>query len=164
MNQDMEFEDRLRKAVERGQARGSAESEEARSKALSEEELKRLHSKFRLQISDHIEGCLQKLPQHFPGFHMETIYGDRGWGAACSRDDFRIRSGRRDNDFSRIEMTVRPFSTYHVIDLAAKGTVQNKEVFKRNIFEKIEDVDLQKFLDLVDVWVLEYAEVFATKR
>ena len=56
---------------------------------------------------------------------------------------------------------MRPASSMHVLDLAAKGTIRNKEVFNRNYFEKLEDVDLDKFIELIDVWVLEYAELYA---
>ena len=58
-------------------------------------------------------------------------------------------------------MTIRPFATYHVVDLAAKGTICNKEVFNRNHFEKIQDVDVTTFRELIDVWVLEFAELYA---
>ena len=58
-------------------------------------------------------------------------------------------------------MTIRPFATYHVVDLAAKGTIRNKEVFNRNHFEKIQDVDVTTFRELIDVWVLEFAELYA---
>ena len=56
-------------------------------RALSEEELKRLHSQYRLQLSEHIERCLSTLPGHFPGFRFETVVAERGWGAAVFRDD-----------------------------------------------------------------------------
>jgi len=62
-----------------------------------------------------------------------------------------------------LEMTVRPASALHVLELAAKGTIRNKEVFNRNYFETLQDVDLEKFLELVDVWVVEYAESYAAK-
>jgi len=160
----MSFEDRLQKAVERGKRRGEAKRSEAEARALSEEELKRLHSNYRLQLSEHIEACIRQLPNFFPGFRLETIFGERGWGAACSRDDLRVADGRRQqNDYSRLEVMVRPASSMHVLDLAAKGTIRNKEVFNRHYFEKLQDVDLDKFMELIDVWVLEYAELFATK-
>lgn len=161
----MSFEDRLHKAVERGKRRSEARKREAASRALSEEELKRLHSNYRLQLSEHIEECVRQLPNFFPGFRLETLYGERGWGAACSRDDLRVAGGRRqENDYSRLEMTVRPYSAMHILDLAAKGTIRNKEVFNRNFFEKLADVDLDKFVELIDVWVLEYAELYAAKN
>ncbi len=159
----MSFEDRLQKAIQRGKRRSETKRSEAAARALTEEELKRLHSNLRLQISDHIESCIRQLPNFFPGFQLETIFGDRGWGAACSRDDLRVEGGRRDNDFSRLELTVRPASSMYVLDLAAKGTICNKEVFNRNYYEKLQDADIDKFKELVDVWVLEYAELYAAR-
>jgi hypothetical protein len=160
----MDFEERLQKAVERGHRRGIGHREEALARALGEDELKRLHGQYRLDLSEHIEKCLQHLLLHFPGFQCETIYGDRGWGAACSRDDFRVEGrGRRRNDYSRLEMTVRPFNTSHVLELSAKGTIRNKEVFSRTHFEKIEEADPAKFVELIDLWVLEYAELYAAR-
>ena len=160
----MGFEERLQKAIQRGQRRNDSIQREAEAEALSGEELKRLHNQYRLQLSEQIEQCLKTLPHHFPGFEYETIFGERGWGAACKRDDIRMsRGGRRNNDYSRLEMTIRPFSSYHVVELAAKGTIRNKEVFNRNYFEKIEDADSAKFAELIDVWVLEYAELYAAK-
>ena len=160
----MGFEDRLRKAIERGQHRSEAKRQEQREQKLSEDELKRMHSSFRLKLSEKIEACIRGLPQHFPGFQCETIYGERGWGAACSRDDFRIgRSGKRDNDYSRLEMTIRPFSNLHVLELAGKGTIRNKEVYNRNFFEKLVDADSDNFEELIGAWVLEYAELYAAK-
>lgn len=160
----MDFDKRLQKAIERGKNRADLSAREAHSKALNEEECKRLHSQYRLELSEYIESCLRKLPQHFPGFHFETVFGDRGWGAACSRDDLSIaRGNRRANDYSRLEMTIRPYSSYHVLDLASKGTIRNKEVFNRNHFEKLDEADVETFTELIDVWVLEYAELFATK-
>ena len=158
----MNFEERLQKAIDRGTDRRGAQADQAKSAALSEDELKRLHSNHRLELSEHIEECTTKLVNHFPGFQSETIYGDRGWGVAISRDDFNLnKSGQRDNSYSRLEVTIRPFESYHVVDLAAKGTIRNKEVFNRNHFEKIEDVDLTTYREMIDVWVLEFAELYA---
>jgi hypothetical protein len=160
----MNFEERMQKAIERGERRGSAEAEAARRKAMTTEELKQLHTQYRLQLSEHIERCMEALPNHFPGFRLETIYGERGWGAGVRRDDIRIVNGKRNDEYSRLELTIRPLSTVMVVDLAAKGTIRNKEAFTRNYFEKIEDVDPQKFEQLIDAWVLEYAEMYASQR
>ncbi|MFT7642464.1 MAG: hypothetical protein ACI9G1_004221 [Pirellulaceae bacterium] len=160
----MDFEDRLRKAVQRGQDTSRAKAEEAKGDALSDEELKRLHSQYRLQLSDRIEECVAKLVNFFPGFEVKIIYGDRGWGAACTRDDLRLDRGRRGNDFSRFEMTVRPFSSSLVLDLTAKGTVRNKEAFNRTHYEKLSEVDPSRFLEMIDKWVLQYAEVFSASN
>ena len=81
-------------------------------------------------------------PNVFPGYQYETIYGDKGWGGACFRDDLRIAGGQRTSNYSRLEMTVRPYSpSLHVLELAAKGTIRNKEAFNRNYYEKLEEVD-----------------------
>jgi hypothetical protein len=132
---------------------------------MSEEELRQLHTQYRLQFSEQIERHLRPLPNHFPGFQFETVFGERGWGAACSRDDMATGpGGRRANLFSRLEMTIRPYSSLHVVELAAKGTIRNREVFTRNHFEELRDVDPETFLHLIDVWVLEYAELYAATR
>lgn len=129
---------------------------------MTEEELKSLHSQYRLQLSEHIEQCMKQLVNHFPGFKLETIYGERGWGVAGSRDDFQVNErGQRTNSFSRLEITVRPYSSYHVVDLQAKGTIRNKEVFSRRYFEELDAADLETFKNLIDTWVLEYAELYA---
>ena len=158
----MNFEERLQKAIDRGTDRRNQKADQAESAALTEEELKRLHSNHRLELSEHIEQCTEQVVNHFPGFQSETIYGERGWGVAISRDDFNIgQSGGRDNSYSRLEMTIRPFSELFVVELIAKATIRNKEVFSRSYFEKIEDADPIKFVELIDVWVLEYAEMFS---
>ncbi len=157
-----DFQQRLEKAITRGTRRSDAKAKEAREKALSQEELKRLHTQHRLQLSEQIEQCLGKLPSHFPGFQYETVYGERGWGAACQRDDVGVdRSRRRTNFYSRIEVTVRPLSQAGVLELAGKATIRNKEVFNRTHYEKLAEVDPESFAELVDIWVLEFAELFA---
>jgi hypothetical protein len=160
----MEFDERLRRAIDRGNKRHTERAREAAAAALSDEELKQLHSKHRLQLSEHIEQCIQQLPNHFPGFQTESIYGERGWGAACYRDDLKISGGKRETAYSRLELTIRPFSDYHVIDLAGKAAINNKEVFNRNHFEKITEVDTETFLELIDIWITEFAELFAVKK
>ncbi len=160
----MDFDERLEKAIARGEKVREAQEREAAGRALTEEEFKRLHATVRLDLADHIEKCLQKLPDHFPGFRWESIVGDRGWGAACSRDDVALGDGGRRNWYSRLEVTVRPYSPAHVIEIAAKGTIRNKEVFARSQFQKLAESDVQSLRDAVDLWVLEYAEKYATAR
>jgi hypothetical protein len=160
----MNFDERLQKAIERGERRGMAEAEAARRQKMTEEELKQMHTQYRLQLSEHIEKCLHVLPNHFPGFRLETVYGDRGWGAGVRRDDIRIVAGKRSDEYSRLELTIRPLSSVMVVELTGKGTIRNKEAFTRTYFEKIEDADPQKFEQLIDAWVLEYAEMYASQR
>lgn len=159
----MTFDDRLKQAIVRGQNRGEFLAREAAAKAWTEEEYKRRHSQVRLTLSEHIESCLKLLPNYFPGFQYETMYGERGWGGACFRDDLVLTRGNRGTNYSRLEITVRPYSTVHVLDLAAKGTIRNREAFNRNYFEELATADEPKFRELVDAWVLEYAEMYAAK-
>lgn len=160
----MTFDDRLRQAIERGQERGRVRAGEAQARAMTEEELKRLHSRLQLGLSEQIEACLKHLPNFFPGFRYETVYGERGWGGACSRDDLRLSSGSRGTDYSRLEMTIRPYSSLHVLELTGKGTIRNKEAFNRTYFERLDEVDEEKFHTLIDAWVLEYAELYSARR
>ncbi|HYW78420.1 MAG TPA: hypothetical protein VE890_02550 [Thermoguttaceae bacterium] len=158
-----DFNERLEKAIERGHQRGTARAEAKAEKAVSEKELARLHSQYRLKVSEHIEACLRKLADHFPGFRFETIVGEKGWGAAISRDDIHVKSGRRTNRYSRLEMVIRPAGPYHVLDLAAKATIRNKEFFNRSHYQPLTEVDPASFTEMVDIWVLEYAELYAAK-
>ena len=116
-----------------------------------------------LVLTDHIEEALKKLPDHFPGFRFERVASDRGWGAAVSRDDVGRGDGGRANFFSRLEMTIRPFSTYHVLELTARGTIRNKEVFNRTHYQRLTEANPSGFSELIDLWILEYAELYAAK-
>ena len=157
----MDFKERLHRATERGQQAKSAEAAAAEAKAMSDEEWRRLHSSCRRELIDHIESCLQQLAENFPGFNFETIVDDKGWGAAVRRDDLSLNAGKRDNLFSRLALTISPYSEYHVLDLKAKGTVRNQENFSRNHYQLLKEADLDSFRQLIEQWTLDYAEHFA---
>lgn len=160
----MEFEQRLQKAIQRGQRASDAEARARAERAMGEEELKRLHSQFRLELSDYIEKCLRKLPQYLPGFQFETLVTERGWGAKVSRDDFSRSPDRtRDSVFSRFELLVRPFSSAHVLEIQAKGTVRNKELLTRSHYQPLNEADINTFEHTADLWVLEFAELYAAR-
>ncbi len=159
-----EFKSRLESAIARGRRRAEVHASQERQKEMSEEELKRLHSSYRLALSDRIESAVKGVADHFPGFREESIFGDKGWGNACYRDDLRIEAGRRTNEYSRLELVVRPFSALGVLELNGKGTVMNRELFNRNFFRPIPEVDIEEFQQLVDTWAIEYAELYATKQ
>lgn len=159
----MDFQQRLDKAIQRGHRLGSRRAQAEQQRALSERESQRLHSEYRLELSEHIERCLRQVADRFPGFRVETFVGERGWGAAITRDDLRLAAGRRENLFSRLEMTIRPYSSYRVLELAAKGTVHNREVFNRSHFDDLSEAAPERFNELIDAWTLEYAERFAAK-
>jgi hypothetical protein len=157
----MSFRERLHRATERGKQARAAQLNEAAAKALSEEECRRLHSQHRLALTEYIESCLGELADNFPGFRLETIVDESGWGAAANRDDVDLGSGRRGSLFSRLQVVVAPYNKYRVLELAAKGTVRNKEVLSRNHYQRLADVDLESFRELVELWVLDYAELYS---
>jgi hypothetical protein len=161
----MDFEQRLQRAVERGARSAEAKRRAEAEQALSEEQCRRLHSQYRLQLSEYIERCLAKLPQFFPGFQFESVVSDRGWGAAVSRDDMQLaRAGRRSNSFSRLELVVAPFNSAHVLELTARGTIQNKEIYQRSFYQPLPQFQLERFEELVDLWIPEFAELFAAHQ
>ena len=160
----MNFDERLERAIERGQQQRSAQDRERAERAMTEEECKNLHSKARLELSEHIEGCLRKLVEHFAGFDFESLVGTEGWGAKISRDDLAPGDGKPLNKYySRLEMVVRPYSTGRIVELIVRGTIRNKEVLSRTHYHQLAQLDLNGFRDLVDLWVLEYAEKFSSR-
>jgi len=158
-----DFESRLESAISRGKKRADWKASQERQKELSEEELRRLHTSFRLSLSERIEVAVQRVADHFPGFQQESLYGEVGWGSACFRDDLRIDAGRRTNQYSRLEMVIRPYSDLHVLDLKGKGTVMNRELFNRSFYVPVAEVDIEEFEQLIDTWAIEYAEMYAAK-
>ena len=157
----MDFRERIQKATERGKQARAHQLSAAAAQALSEEECRRRHSEYRLALTEHIERCLRELADNFPGFRLETIVDERGWGAGVSRDDMGFSDGRRVNSFSRLQVIVGPYSKYQVLELLAKGAVRNKESFSRNHYQRLAEVDLESFRELVELWVLDYAELYA---
>lgn len=163
----MDFRERLQKATERGMRAKEVEASEAAAKALSEEECRRRHSSYRLDLSEFIERCLHELADNIPGFRLETIADETGWGTVASRDDVsltgrRSPDGRRsDSHFSRLRIVVSPYNKYHVLEIIAKGTIRNKEVFSRTHYQRLSEADLDRFRELIEMWVLDYAELFA---
>jgi hypothetical protein len=159
-----DFERRLQSAIQRGERRSERHSQAARQSQLTEEEFKRLHTKYRLSLSERIEKAIDGVAQHFPGFRKETLYGEVGWGAACWRDNLVVEAGKRSNQYSRLEMTIRPPSSYHVLELKGKGTVANKEHFNRTHFVPLQEVDEEDFARLIDTWAIDYAEFYAARK
>ena len=160
----MDFKQRLQHASDRGRQTRQAQAAEAAAEALSEEEWRRRHTRYRLEICDHAETCLKQLADNLPGFLFKTVANDKGWGASVSRDDLSLAAGQRKNLFSQYAILVGPFSKYHVLDLIAKGTICNKENFHRNHYQSLDEVDLDNFCELVEQWTLDFAEQYAANR
>ena len=158
----MNFEDRLRKALERGgkarDARGKAEIE----RELSQEELRTLHSRYRLELSDHIEHCLKKLADHVPGFKYQSVVSEEGWGGRLTRDDLHFVPGKApESRYSRLEVLITPLGSVGILEMTVKGTVRNREVLNRKQFQQLSGFDLEGFKEIVDLRVLEFAEQYA---
>jgi len=160
----MDFKERLQRASNRGRQTKLAQAAEEAAEALSEEEWRRRHTRFRLEICDHAETCLKQLADNIPGFLFKTVANEKGWGASVSRDDLSLDGGRRKNLFSHYVILVGPFSKYHVLDLIAKGTICNKENFHRNHYQSLEEANLDDFRQLVEQWTLDFAEQYAANR
>lgn len=159
-----EFRRRMDAAINRGKRRASAKESAAQREKMTEEERRRLHTQFRLELSDKIEDAIKQVADHFPGFQVEGIFGEAGWGSACYRDDLAIKNGKRQNRYSRLDMVIRPYSDLGVLDLKAKGTVANREIFNRAHYETVHEVDLDEFRELIETWSIEYAEMYAANR
>lgn len=134
-----------------------------RDRVLNDKELQRLHAQYRLELCEHIERCLGQVAKEFPGFQLESIVDERGWGAAIHRDDLLLNSSARLNSYSRLEMFIRPFSSAQILELTAKGTIQNRELFNRSQYHRLAETDLAPFMEMIDNWTLEFAEHFAAK-
>ena len=156
-----DFDERLKQAIRRGHDRGLQNQDEASQKKARQDELRRLHTTMRLQLSERIEQVVRQFIDQFPGFQFSSVYGENGWGAACTRDDLVIVNGQRQSKYSRFEMSVRPLSDVFVLDLQARGTIANREKLVRTYFQLLDEVDLAHFHRLIDDWTLAYAELYS---
>lgn len=164
-NATMSFEERLQKAIDRGKRRSEAQAEADAARELSEKELRRLHMQYRLQLGETVERTLREVVDRLPGFRLEGVANENGWGSAINRDDLDFRApGQRRSLFSRLEILVRPFSDVEVLDLTVKATIRNKEVFRRDHYQPLPEVDISAFEEAIDLWVLEFAELYASGR
>ena len=156
-----DFDERLQKAISRGQKSRDAEGEAAGQKQASEEDLRSLHSQLRLALSDHIEGCLKKLCDHFPGFEYSTVVNEDGWGARITRDDINLVRGSNRNLYSRLEMLIRPFSDTHILEVATKGTIRNKESLNRSNYRFLSEATEEGLREVIDTIILEFAQQYS---
>lgn len=156
-----DFEDRLQKAIQRGQQARVAGDASQDADAASEEEMRLKHSQFRNELSEHIENCLRKLCDHFPGFDYSTVLNEKGWGARISRDDIKLGRGTAKNEYSRLEVLVRPFNDTQIVEISTKGTIRNRESLNRSNFKFLKDATTDVLKQIVDGIVLEFAEQYS---
>jgi hypothetical protein len=160
----MDFEQRLQKAIQRGERTREMSQQENQKRAATEEELHDLHTATRIELSEYMENCLKQVGESFPGFQFRNLVSDEGWGGKITRDDLQLSNKQKVNVFSRFEIFVRPYTPGHLIDVVAKSTIRNKELFNRHHFQQLSQLDLDSFRALIDLWVLEFAEAFARSK
>ena len=157
----MSFRERLQRATERGKQARAAQLNEAAAKALSEEECRRLHSQYRLALTEHIEKCLREMADNFPGFRMETVVDESGWGAAVSRDDFRMEGGRARHVLQPPAARGQPVQHVPRARHRREGHGAEQGSAEPQSLQRLADVDLQSFRELMEQWVLDYAELYS---
>ena len=157
----MNFDQKLRRAIERGERVRDARQQTVAEQQLDAAEMRAVHSQSRLELSEKIESALGALGDHFPGFNYSTIVDETGWGARIVRDDLRLTGRSSTTLHSRLEVYVTPLKDAAILELVGKGTIHNREVFHRRHYQNLAELDLSSFRDLVDFWILEYAELFA---
>ncbi|WP_437186578.1 hypothetical protein SH668x_003734 [Planctomicrobium sp. SH668] len=158
----MNFEDRLRKALQRGEKARDDRGRAALEHELSQEELRALHSRYRLELSEHIELCLKKLVDHIPGFKFQSVVSEEGWGGRITRDDLHFVPGRPpESRYSRLEVLITPFGSIGILEMSVKGTVRNREVVNRKQFQQLNQLDLDAYKESIDLRILEFAEQYA---
>jgi hypothetical protein len=161
----MDFQHRLERAIQRGKDSRDARDRARLAQQLSSAELKSRYAQGRLELSERIEACLKQVSDHFPGFRYESILGDEGWGARVVRDDLQLNRGRETKTlFSRLELVITPQGQQPIIELVAKGTIRNREIIQRRHFQQLDQLDIESFAELIDLWVLEFAEQYAAQN
>lgn len=158
------FEERLKRAIDRGHGSRHAKGRAEGAKRASEEELRSRHSQLRLALSEHIESCLKQLADHFPGFEYSTVINEEGWGARISRDDVNMQRGSSRNLYSRFEMLIRPWSSANILELVTKGTIRNRESLNRTNFRLLPDATEDGFREVIDGLAVEFAEQYAARE
>ena len=157
-----DFGDRLDRAIQRGERIRQTAEQKAVKAEMSREEAKAAHAAGRLQMTEAIEECLKSLVDRFPGFEYANVYDSDGWGGRVVRDDLALGGGSGPrNEYSRLEIVVRPLGDVAILAMAGKATVRNKELFNRSHYHRLEELDVDSFRETLDLWVLEYAERYS---
>ncbi len=157
---DTDLHKRLQDAIHRGQ-RLANEKANSDGDGWTPEKLKNLHNKYRLELSSHIENVMRQIVDQLPGFNLETLFGEKGWGAAIHRDDLFLTKKQRENHYSRLEIFVRPINDYAIVDLASKATIRNREVWNRNFFHPVIEADVETYREQINRWAVQFVEQFS---
>jgi hypothetical protein len=159
-----DFNERLQRAIDRGEQSREADGASEAANEFSIEELRARHAQLRNELTEHIERCVRQLCDHFPGFEYSTVLNEKGWGSRITRDDVNLRAGSSRNEYSRLEIVIRPFSDMLIVEIATKGTIRNRETLNRTNYRFLKDAPLETLQQMVDSIVLEFAEQFSAQR
>ena len=159
----MDLRKRLQEAINRGQTRATHPTG-GDPGAMTPEKLKNLHNQFRLELSSYIESVVAQIVDQLPGFNQETLFGDKGWGTAVYRDDLLLTKKVRDNHYSRLEMFIRPMNDFHILDLATKATIRNREVWNRSVFHPLVEVNLEVYREQINLWAVQFVEQYSASK
>jgi len=156
-----DFEERLKRAIDRGEQSRAADGASEQEEVVSLEEAKAIHAQLRNELIEHIEKCVKKLCDHFPGFEYSTVLNEKGWGSRITRDDVNLSAGVNKNEYSRLEIVIPPFSEMRIVEVATKGTIRNRETLNRTNYRFLNDAPLETLQQMVDSIVIEFAEQFS---
>lgn len=160
----MDFGERLQRAVDRGKQRRLAADRQQELAQLTEEESKALHAQARVNLADHLEACLQRVADQFPGFEVLSVLSPEGFGGKITRDDLNRRGRELAHQYSHLEVIIRSYSPARILEIVCRGAIANKEVLQRSYYQPLQQLDLDVFESQIDQWVLEYAEKYAASR
>jgi hypothetical protein len=73
----------------------------------------------------------------------------------------RLGRGTARNEYSRLEILVRPFSDVYILEVATKGTIRNRESLNRSRHEFLREATVESLRRAVDSTVLEFAEQYS---
>jgi hypothetical protein len=73
----------------------------------------------------------------------------------------RLGRGTTRNEYSRLEILVRPFTDMAILEVVTKGTIRNRESLNRSNFRFLSEATVDPFRQGVDSLVLEFAEQFS---
>ena len=126
---------------------------------MTKKELQRLHSQARLELASTSSAACGSWPTAFPAFASRRSWIRAAGARRISRDDLRLRRGTAATScFSRLEMLITPITPRRCWNWPPKArSATARSSAARNISVS-PSPHMPVFANLIDLWVLEYAE------
>ena len=159
-----DFADRLDQAIARGSRQRQASEQQQQAAEFSRDQARDRHGEARHVITERIEAVLNALADRLPGFEYEGVYAVTGWGGAIFRNDIALGRDRTSRDlYSRLQISVSPIGEQppFILETVCKGTVRNRELLNRKHFERLDKAEDADFVEKVDQWAVEFAELYS---